>query len=116
MFDNFFEKISSAVDAIFPLIKVKPKPIRFSPWMTAGLFISHKKKEKLFAKKLRCPSQNNIENFKTYNKIYNKIRRAAKVLHYAQQFKKYSHNIKETWSVIREVIGKKKEKKIMVSL
>ena len=42
-FDSFFEKISAAVDESFPLIKVKPKPIRFShsPWMTAGLFIPH---------------------------------------------------------------------------
>ena len=106
-FDSFFVKISVAFDASFPLINVKPKSIRFShsPWMSAGLFISHKKKEKLFAKKLRCPSPNNIENFKTYNKIYNKLRRAAKILHYDQHIK----NIKETWCVIKEVIDTHKK-------
>ena len=111
-FDNFFEKINAAVDTSFPTIKVKPKPKRFrhSPWMSAGLFVSHKKKEKLFAKKLKCPSPYNIDTFQVYNKIYNKVRRAAKKLYYDQQFKKYSRNIKETWSVIREVIGTKKQK------
>ena len=79
-FDNFFCKINSAVEESFPEIKVKPKPDRFkhSPWMSEGLFVSHKKKEKLFSKKKRCPSAINTEKFQTYNKIYNKVRRAAK--------------------------------------
>ena len=78
--------------------------------MTAGLLISCKKKEKLFAKKKRCPSTQNIHVFKTYNTFYNKIRRAAKKMHYENQFSKFSHNIKETWSVIRELLGTKKQK------
>ena len=78
-FNNFFEKINLAVETNFPLIKVKPKPKKFkhSAWMTAGLLISCKKKEKLFAKKKRCPSPQNANIFKTYNTFYNKIRRAA---------------------------------------
>ena len=111
-FKNFFEIINLAVDSNFPPIKVKPKPKKFkhSPWMTAGLLISCKKKEKLFAKKKRCPSTQNIHVFKTYNTFYNKIRRAAKKMHYENQFSKFSHNIKETWSVIRELLGTKKQK------
>ena len=52
-FENFFEKIGAAVDLSFPEIKFQPKPRKFkhSPWMSAGLIISSKHKEKLFAKK-----------------------------------------------------------------
>ena len=80
--------------------------------MTTGLFISHKRKEKLFAKKKRCPSDHNILNFKKYNSIYNKVRRAAKKSYYEAQFSKFSHNIKETWSVIKELLGIKKKDQI----
>ena len=108
-FDKFFEKINSSVDLSFPFIKIKSKPKKFkhSPWMSSGLFISHRKKEKLFDKKKKC---HNIQTFKIYNTLYNKIRRAAKKMHYAKQFSKFSHNIKETWSVIRELLGTKKQK------
>ena len=76
-FDNFFEIINSARDIAFPTIKVKPKPIKFkhSPWITNGLKISQNKKEKLFARKVKCPSESNISKFKQYNKLYHKLRR-----------------------------------------
>ena len=49
-------------------------------------------------------------NFQKYNAIYNKLRRAAKKLYFDRQFTKYSKNIKQTWSVIREIIGTNKIK------
>ena len=78
-FDNFFNVINSARDIAFPEKKVKQKAKRFvhSPWITKGLIISHRRKEKLFAKKKRNPSDINQQNFKQYNMIYNKLRRPA---------------------------------------
>ena len=76
--------------------------------MASGLFISHKHKEKLFAKRKKCPSAQNILAFKTYNNLYNKIRRAAKKYYYENQFSKFAHNIKNTWSVIKEILEKMK--------
>ena len=111
-FNNFFEKLNAAVDISFPEINVKPRPRKFkhSPWMTAGLLISHKQKEKLFAKKVRNPTKSNIESFQCYNNIYSKLRRIAKKLHYDEQFIKFTRNIKQTWSLIREVIGTNRQK------
>ena len=79
--------------------------------MTPGLLISCRKKSKLFATKLRKPSEQNINNFKSYNNIYNKIRRAAKIKYYDNQFIQQNKNIKQTWGLIREVIGSKKTQK-----
>ena len=111
-FEIFFDIFNSARDVAFPEITVKQKPIKFahSPWMTKGLKISQKRKEKLFAKKLKSPTDTNRLMFKTYNTIYNKLRRAAKQMYFNNQFTKYTRNCKQTWSVIREIIGSKKEK------
>ena len=89
-------------------IKITSKKFKHSPWMTSGLLISHKQKEKLFAKRKKCPSALNISTFKTYNNLYNKIRRAAKKFYYEKQFSKFAHNIKDTWTVIKEILGMKK--------
>ena len=78
--------------------------------MTEGLQISQQTKEKLFAKKLKCPSRINIDKFKSYNTLYKKLRRVAKKLYYNDQFKRFAQNSKQTWSVIRELIGTKNQK------
>jgi hypothetical protein len=111
-FNNFFEIIDSARDISFPAVKVKQKPSTFkhNPWISNGLKISQKRKEKLFAKRLKSPTDINLETFKIYNKIYNKLRRAAKKLYFKNQFDKFTKNSKQTWSVIREVIGTSKHK------
>ena len=64
----------------------------------------------MFVKKLRYPSKSNTDSFKLYNKVYNKLRRAAKKLHYDKQFQDFAKNSKQTWSVIREILGTKKQK------
>ena len=78
--------------------------------MTKGLILSQKRKEKLFARKLRYPSVENIENFKAYNRLYCKTRRADKKLYYNKQFTKFTKDSKRTWSLIKEVVGSSKTK------
>ena len=73
--------------------------------MSQGLKISQKRKEKLFAKKIKYPTIDNLEKFKIYNKFYNKVRRAAKKSFYEKQFKMFAKDSKQTWSTIREILG-----------
>ena len=110
-FDNLYEKINAARDIAFPEIKLKQKSPKFehSPFMTKGLQISQKNKEKLYSKKVKFPSTTNKEKFKLYNNFYNKTRRAAKKMYYDNQFSKFIKNSKQTWKVIREIIGHKKQ-------
>ena len=78
--------------------------------MSQGLKISKKQKDKLFAKKVKCPSEFNINLYKNFNRVYNKVRRSAKKLYYDKQFKKFTHDSKKTWSMIKEVIGSSRQK------
>ena len=52
----------------------------------------------------------NVAVFKTYNNIYNKLRRISKQLYYDDQFKANCNNSKKTWSLIKEVIGSNKQR------
>jgi hypothetical protein len=76
--------------------------------MSNGLKISQKNKDTLFAKTIRYPSKSNTDSFKLYNKVYNKLKRAANKLHCDKQFQEFAKNSKQTWSVIREILGTKK--------
>ena len=97
----------------FPEVMIKPNKNKFShePWMTKGLLLSCRSKSKLFSKKLRNPNDKNINLFKTYNNIYNKVCRLAKSNYYEYQFAQQKSNMKQTWTLIREVICSRKKHK-----
>ena len=109
-FDLFFENIDVTFERHFP-----EKPIKFSknnfkhnPWMTNAILNSRKKKEKLFRKKIKCPTNENKQLFRNYNSAYTKIVRAARKKYYTDKFEQYSKDCKKTWENINEVLGRKK--------
>lgn len=106
-FCNYFETINKLSNDAFPEVKkfISRKHTPINPWMTKALLISRKYKNKLAAKKIKFPSDANIEAYKQYNKIYNKLCRKAKLNYYSEQFKMYSKDVKKTWDIIREAIG-----------
>ena len=68
-FDDFFEKISSAILAEIPLKEQKVKKITLrADWLTDGIKKSAKTKNKLFAKMKKCPSETNTLKYKNYKK------------------------------------------------
>ena len=112
-FQNFFDICHSATDISFPVITVRPKSTKFShsPWMTPGLLISSKTKQKLFNKKLNSPTQVNVSKFKYYNNIYNMCRHRSQQLYYSKRFTDCKDDLKTTWKLIREVSCSRKVQK-----
>ena len=80
----------------FKTIKIRKKFVKQEPWVTKGLIISSINKDKLFRKKLTKPNETNITQYKRYNKIFNKTKRAAKKTYYADIFKTNKTNCKQT--------------------
>jgi hypothetical protein len=112
-FDTFFQIIGEAADVAFPEVEVKPKmscSIR-SPWMSSGLLKSCQTKNKLFTKKINKPSEQNTNNFRVFNILFNKCKKAAKKAYYCKQFEIQKNNIKQTWTLIRDVIGSQTKKR-----
>ena len=63
-FGSFFEKLEVCGDMVFPImnVKISKRVCPLNPWMTPGLLKSRRHKEKLAIKKLRCPTQANIDS------------------------------------------------------
>ena len=74
--------------------------------MTAGLLTSMRTKSKLYHIKLKHPSQANIDNYKSYVNTYNKLKREMKTNYYKEQIDQHKNNIKKTWSVLNQALGK----------
>ena len=76
--------------------------------MTTALVKSRKHKQKLFSKKLRNPSPENKEKFKSYNSMYTKLIRKARQMYYDSKFNNFRKDCKKTWDTINELLGRKK--------
>ena len=79
-YDKFMQILKTTYDQAFPshLIRLTKKDYKRDPWITHGLEKSAKTKQKLYKNKLRNPNQSNIERYKAYNRIYNKVKRLLK--------------------------------------
>ena len=108
-YEVFQTKFLSIYDAFFPKkkIKVKSKDIQ-SPWITAGIKNTSKRKQRLYEKFLKCRNKRNEDEYKNYQRLFETIKKRSKKLHFSKLIFKYKDNLKKTWSVIKEAIGKEK--------
>ncbi len=102
-FNEFWNLFNTLFELQFPLCKVKfNKNIhQINNFMTPGLIISRKTKNKLHKKALCSPNQYN-DHYKTYRNIYNRLIKASKQLYLEMKFKKYQKNPRKTWELLKE--------------
>ena len=106
---SFLKILSSVYDEVFPKesIRLKTKSI-LSPWITTGIRKSSKKKQKLYQKFLKRRTSENEARYIEYRKLFESIRKKAKKSYYSKQIIKHIGNIKKSWEIMKEIIGKSK--------
>jgi len=107
-YNEFYRLYKSAFESSFPfrVFKINDSFIKREPWFTKGLLISSKRKGKLFAKKLLKPTERNITEFKKFNNMFNKLKRAMKIKYFRDSLEENKNNIKKTWVILKQAIGK----------
>ncbi len=96
------------IETLAPEKNVIPfhKQIR-EPWFTIGLLKSSKTLDKLYKKKLRQPLKHpSYKQYKEYRNLLNALKRTAKEDYYSNLLNNYKQDIKQTWKVLRPLIGK----------
>ena len=103
----FLEKFLILYDKYFPKqkIKVKTKDLQI-PWVTKGIKKSSKKKQGLYQKFLKNRNVKNDTEYKSYKKLFETIKKRSKKKHFSKLILKYKDNVKKTWTVIKDAIGK----------
>ena len=113
-YSSFVNTLSSYYDSSFPILEKKPSKRDTNQWITRGLKVSIKRKNKLYIQfKNRPTLQNNI----LYKQYKNKLRSlidVAKKTHYERLISTNKNNSKKTWDIIKEVIGNKSLKPKML--
>jgi hypothetical protein len=116
LFDSFSAEYNKHFEDCFPL-KIskhssrKPK----TPWITKGLLVSVRKKNKLYKKYLGNPTLQCELHYKRYKNKLNHLIRNAKKTYYDNKFDRAKSDLKETWKLINEVINTKSKKSSLPS-
>ena len=102
-FGEFIRLYENAFEKAFPLRSVRPnqKFIRREPWVTQGLLTSSRKKARLLVKKLKTPTEHNINYYKTFNQVFDKLKRQLKINYYKLIIEENRFNINKTWSIVK---------------
>ena len=111
-YNKFMNLYKNAFEKAFPLkrSKIQRKNITREPWFTTGLLASSKTRRKLLTKKLQKPTEQNIQTYKNYNKLYNKTKRIMKLNYFKNILNENKYNIKNTWKILRRIISKQNDK------
>ena len=95
-------------------IKLNKHKHKKNPWITVGLIKSIKFRDKLHLKS-KTPGLNLEEyqsiktNIKTYHRIIKQLIRKLKRKYLSNKFDEYKSNIKKTWILINDVMGRAKK-------
>ena len=107
-FSMFYNMYCEVYNRAFPLQIIKPNYYNKKPWLTKGTKKSIKTKNKLYVKQLRNPSTSNIQNYKSYKRELNKTLKLSERCHYEHLLCENKQNSKKLWSILKDVINKKK--------
>ena len=100
-----------------------PKSVRFkkykhkiNPWITQGILNSIRYRDKLYRKFIKTDPNSHTYlsmqlNLRTYKCLLKKAIRNAKIEYCATQFNNSKSNIRHTWSVVKEILNKCKNKR-----
>jgi hypothetical protein len=111
-YNKFIMLYKLVFDASFPLTdkRIHKKYIKREPWVSSGLLTSIRTKSKLLNKKLKKPTEENINTYKNFVNLYNKVRRKMKINYFAIMIEQNKSNIKQTWSVLKKAMGNNNNK------
>ena len=108
-YNIFLDKFIKLYDIAFPERKVEIKQKNLtSRWITRGLKKSSKRKQRLYDKLLKRRNGKNEKVYKMYKSLFEKLKLQSKKLYFQNKLKQYENNIKNTWKIMKVIIGKSK--------
>lgn len=106
-FTLFYDKYKNVYNKHFPIIKYKANYKTKISWLSKGLRNSIRYKNYLYIKSDKNPTEENINKYKDYKRLLNRLLRITEREYYQNLLDKHKRNIKKIWNILKEVINKK---------
>ena len=93
-----------------PLVKLSRKQLRLynKPWITRGILVSIKKKQRLYQSHFLHGTPDTISFFKQYANKLKRVNHMSNAIHYKNKFDEIKHIPKEIWKTVNSVLHPKR--------
>jgi hypothetical protein len=107
-YEEFWNIYNSAYNRNFPIKRQRFNKNRhkINNFMTNSLLISRNTKKILHRASVSDPSAANLQKYKNYKTIYQRVIRGAKKLYFTSKLEANVGNPKRTWDTLNEILGK----------
>ena len=108
-YEKFIQQFCTIFDERFPITPTISKKKRGESWYDSELKDTHKAKQQLYKKLMRNPSKTNKQNYNKIRNKYDRMIKTKKQLHIKIKLDQHRCNLRETWKIINDLLGKKKQ-------
>ena len=105
-FTLFMNRIVDHFKECFPIETIKINYKNRNPWITQNLKSEIKVRDKLFIQSRKHPTQENKDKYKQYKNMNLSKQRKAERDYYREQFDLHQTDLKKSWNIIKNIIGK----------
>ena len=109
IFQSFYSHVARIIDKHAPMRKLSKKEIKSlsKPWISTGLKVSIKKRDKLYKRYLLSRDPYYLTKYRYYRNRICHLLRASKRNYYQSYFNVNNRNMKKIWSGIKSLISLK---------
>ena len=105
----FFNDYISMFDKCFPVKTFKQGYKTRKPWLTEGIKLSIKKKNKLYRRYIKTKNKEKELEYKKYRNRLNSLMFNAEKDYYDQLITENKNNMRKSWRTLKNIINKKKD-------
>ena len=105
---EFITNFKNLLDQYFPLVKLSRSKAKNKPFVTSGIRVSIKHRDKLYQKYLNNKTDLNKRVYRKYANKLTDVLRASEVMHYKKQLKDHSGNSQSLWKIFGKILNSKK--------
>ena len=105
VYDGFMNELSNLIDEHLPVkeIILSSKQRISEPWLTKNLLKCGKTQLKLYERSLKSKNPNDIERYKQYRTVFQRIKRRCKLDYFNNQCTKFKNDTKRLWHTINNI-------------
>jgi hypothetical protein len=109
-YEEFWQIYNTLFNRIFRVKRTRfnKNVHKMQNFMTRGLLISRNNKKILHKSSIAFPTVENIQKYKNYKTVYQRVLRGAKKLYFTSKLEENAKNPKKTWETLNEILGKQK--------
>ena len=106
-YHTFVTTVHQIFQQSFPLVQVSMQRLKYKPWITKGLKISIKHKNRLYKSQLLRPGQQQLIKYNTYKNLLRKCLTEAETNYYQEVFDSNKNSVYDIWKTPNPIINPK---------